>query len=405
MRIGAEKKIVAFFGAGYDNLNEDMRYGNTQSFSGGTVVDNGDTGDTGVSASGSPATPQHGRGIFAVEIATLSGTGEPSFTNSGQKIWSYTNGTCTTTSTAKCDTGVNFSFPGEITSIDTWGTGFTDVLYTADTGGNLWRFNVGSTDRTSWTGTKIFSANPGYPDQTLDNDDNGRKVFYKPSVLTEVGYRMIFFGTGDREHPLNTSVVDRIYAIKDPIVSPISTTLKEENLVDVTEDQLQTLNSATQQTDINTLLATLYSSTAGGWFIRLSTNSGEKVLAAPTVFNKVLYITTYSPEALVVDVCAGGNLGTSRLYALNYKTGEAVLNYNTGNDVGAAPNARAKHAGGGLLDATDRVKTTGSGIPSGLVILITSGGDTKAFTGIGGAITSDNPPPGGSLVPLYWRQK
>jgi type IV pilus assembly protein PilY1 len=97
----------------------------------------------------------------------------------------------------------------------------------------------------------------------------------------------------------------------------------------------------------------------------------------------------------------------ARQYAVNYKTGEAILNYDTStaSDGGAPLNARAKNPGGGNLGSTDRVKTTGDGIPSGVVILITAGGQTKMLTGIGGAIASDNPPKGGSLIPLYWRQK
>jgi type IV pilus assembly protein PilY1 len=404
MNIGGTDEIVALFGAGYDNANEDMRYGNTQSFSGVTPVNNGDIGQSpGVSASGSAVTPQHGRGIFAVQLATLT-NGVPTIASAPTKIWSYTYGTGTPTSPYKYDPTMNFSLPGQITAIDSIGLGYTDTLYTADTGGNLWRFNVGNTSVTNWTGTKIFSSNPGYPGGALNSSDTGRKIFYKPSVVTQAGYRMIFFGTGDREHPLNTNVTDRIYAVKDPTTTPISTALTEYNLLDVTTDQLQTLPASTNQADINNLLNTLLSPTAGGWFIQLP-NTGEKVLAAPTVFNKVAYFTTFAPGITNTDVCGSGNLGTSRLYALNYQTGEAVLNFNTGDDIGTAPNSRAVYSGGGLLNATDRSTNTGSGIPSGLVILITPGGQTKAYTGIGGAISSNNPPPGGSMVPLYWRQK
>jgi len=38
MKIGTSDKIVAIVGAGYDNLNEDGRYGATQTFTGTGIV-------------------------------------------------------------------------------------------------------------------------------------------------------------------------------------------------------------------------------------------------------------------------------------------------------------------------------------------------------------------------------
>lgn len=410
MSIGspAVDNIVAFFGAGYDNLNEDSRYGNTQSFSGLTTVNNGDIGQTpAVSASGSAASPQLGMGIFAVQLATLNASsGKPTITATPTKIWSYTYGTGSPTSPNKYDTNMQFSFPGQMTAIDTFGSGYTDTLYAGDTGGNLWRFDVGNKTVVNWAGNKIFSSNPG----NQGASDTGRKIFYTPSVVTQIGYRMIFFGTGDREHPLNTAVTDRIYAIKDPIApaQPITTaTALTENsagMLDVTTDELQ--NNLTSAAQIASDLNTLYSASAGGWFIRLP-NSGEKVLAAPTVFNKVAYFTTFAPGITNTNPCATGNLGTSRQYALNYQTGEAAMDYNTYNDSPTTPpsNTRMNAPGGGVLDVNDRSQVTGSGIPSGMVVLMTPGGQTIGFTGIGGAIASSKLTKGGTIYPLYWRQK
>jgi len=194
-----------------------------------------------------------------------------------------------------------------------------------------------------------------------------------------------------------------MYALKDP--GTITSTKTESDLLDVTSDALQTTTIASGTGSVADLLSQLTASTKFGWYIKLDQNSGEKVLAPPTVFNKVAYFTTYAPGASSTDPCVAGNLGTSRLYALNYQTGEAVLNYDKTNDTGSAPNKRASYAGGGILSRSDRVKTTGSGIPSGVVVLITPGGQTKLLTGVGGAIAGETPPPGGSIVPLYWRQK
>ena len=386
MMIGGIEKIVAFVGAGYDNIHEDTRYGNTQSFTNAASVNISDIGNGDTVSGGSTAatalTDPKGRGIYAIEIATLV-SGVPNFTNSGTKIWGYTY-------TDNSD--LKYSIPSEITALDADNNGYADRLYVGDTGGQIWRFDVGASSTTSWGATRIFNLSAG----------QGRKFFYKPSVVMEPGYAMLFIGSGDREHPLNrdTNQVDRFYALKDK-GQVTSDNLDESSLTDVTGDELQTTTSTST---ISSILSSLSSSY--GWFIRLP-NSGEKVLAAPTVFNKVAYFTTYAPNTNITDPCNPANLGVSRLYAVDYKTGEAVLNYDTTNDSPATPitNPRATSTSGQVLQTSDRSKTIGSGIPSGIVMLISPGGDIKALIGVGGVIAGENPKKGGSIKPLYWRQK
>ncbi|GFO66839.1 type IV pili system adhesin PilY [Geomonas limicola] len=398
MKIGGATKIVAVLGGGYDNVNEDQRYGATQTFT-GTALNLTDTGSGAVTSSGSssPGTPK-GRGLYVVEVATLNSAGVPSFTNGGSKIWGYTNAD---------NSALAFSFPGEVAAIDSTGSGFADRLYAADTGGNIWRFDVGASSTGSWSARKLFSSNPGLG----GSSDVGRKIFYKPSVVVEPGYTMIYFGTGDREHPLNTNVVDRIYALKD--VGQTGT-VTESSMLDVTGDELQSTTVASGTGSISDIMSKLNASTNYGWYIKLNQNSGEKVLAAPLVFSKVAYFTTYAPGAASTDVCLTGNLGTSRQYALNYLTGEAVLNYDTTNDSTLVANPRSQGpilSGSGAtatfsrLLRSDRVKTTGSGIPSSVVLMIPTSGQVNILTGIGGGLASDKPKAGLISFPLYWRQR
>ncbi|MFW6415324.1 MAG: hypothetical protein ACOCZ2_03315, partial [Thermodesulfobacteriota bacterium] len=63
-----------------------------------------------------------------------------------------------------------------------------------------------------------------------------------------------------------------------------------------------------------------------GWYIELEDN-GEKCLSTPTVINGVVYFTTFAPTegAESDDPCdSSSDMGTARLYALDYKTGGAV---------------------------------------------------------------------------------
>ncbi len=393
MKIGTSDTIVAFIGGGYDNCNEDARYGATQGFTGNCVA-SVITGDDGLNADNSPKTSSpstspkdpKGRAIYAVEVATLGSTGAPQFGNSGHQIWFYKNTSLLT-----------FSVPNEMAAVDVNYDGYIDTLYGGDTGGNIWAFDVGDPNK-NWGARKIFSSNPA-------GTDIGRKIFYKPAVTIEPDSVMVFFGTGDREHPLNRAVTDRMYGLID---RGQTTTTNESNLVDVTLDKLQAGND----TDISQTLSDLADTTKYGWFIKLDggdrsvTNPGEKVLSSPVVFNKVAYFTTYSPNTVVSsDPCADPPIGTGRIYAVNYKTGEAVINYDPTNDTTVTSNARATATPGQVLLRSDRVKTLGEGIPSGVVLVVSASGELTALIGTGGNITSEMTKKGGTIIPVYWRQK
>ena len=197
-------------------------------------------------------------------------------------------------------TGMNYSIPSSVTPVDGDSNGFVDKVYVGDLGGQMWRFGK-FTDSTgvdlefpyadenikNWTDQAahiLFLSDPAHE----------RKFFYPPSVTLEWGYDLVFMGTGDREDPCNPISSDRIYSVKD---THASTTLTESDLIDVTEstDMLPDLNIHQ------------------GWYIRLA--KGEKVLSEGVVFLKTYYVTTFLPGQ-------GG-----KLYALNYKTGEAVDGY------------------------------------------------------------------------------
>jgi type IV pilus assembly protein PilY1 len=292
MKINSVEKIVAIVGAGYDNIHEDTRFGNTRLFTNASSVVDADVGDGNVVSGGTTTaaslTSARGRGIYAIEIADLDSNGVPSFTNSGNRLWGYTYGsTSTSTSDAKTDPNMKFSVPSEISALDHNHDGYADRLYVADTGGQVWRFDVGDNDKANWSARRIFNLSAN---SLTGTTGSGRKFFYKPSLVEEPTYTMLFLGSGDRAHPLNrhTSLVDRFYALKD---RDQTTTLDEGNLTDVTSDLLQSPNDLTNVSSTLTSLGSSY-----GWYIKLDQNPGEKVLAASTVFNKVAYFTTYAPD-------------------------------------------------------------------------------------------------------------
>jgi type IV pilus assembly protein PilY1 len=198
-------------------------------------------------------------------------------------------------------TGMNYSIPSSVTLVDGDSNGFVDKLYVGDLGGQMWRFG-------KFTDSKGVDLEFPYTDENIMNWTNqaahilflsdpahGRKFFYPPSVTLEWGYDLVFMGTGDREDPCNPISSDRIYSVKD---THASTTLTESDLIDVTD------STTTPLPDLDN---------DQGWYIRLA--EGEKVLSEGVVFFKTYYVTTFLPGQ-------GG-----ALYALNYKTGEAVDGY------------------------------------------------------------------------------
>ncbi len=317
-----ETKVVAFIGGGYDNINED-------------VVP--------------PLTNTKGRAIYAVEIATLSSGGVPSFSYSGYKVWGYTSGLAS-------------SIPSVVSVLDIDDNGYADRGYVGDTGGNMWRLDMTDTQPSNWTVTKIFQS------------ALGRKILYRPVVTLENGYEMLFFATGDRAHPTLIGGVDRLYAVKD---LGQTSTKTETDLVDAT---------STNSVDITSTY---------GWYIRLSSSSGEKSLAPASVISGIAYYTTYTPfvsSGGTTDPCEVGNRGTATIYAVKYLTAAAAYNWDSSNDTAVE-----------VLDISDRSTVVGTGIPSGLVISISAGG-ISAIVGTGGALVTPDIIDTGSTIPTYWRE-
>ncbi|MCM2265568.1 MAG: PilC/PilY family type IV pilus protein [Desulfuromonadales bacterium] len=443
--------LVAFVGAGYDQ-NEDLRWGNTQTFPDDTTHTKDTTllsNDSGTQTSAGTSGPYNprGRGIFAIKVAqmetytldTVNALGDPvsypnqrkpNLTGTGGLLWKFTYGTGTSTAAAGQSNQMTYSFPSDLTVLDLNGDGLVDRIYTGDTGGRMWRFDDNGNPYTYdldggnlWTGNIIFSSNPGYDGDFNDTTgaysvtsetSNGRKIFYKPAVTIMDGNPVLYFGTGDREHPLNFSVADRVYSLTDrgqnystsdqlpAATNPDDTrtdNVNESHLIDLTDNDLQNGTSAVALQVINAL----ETATNFGWYIKLE-NTGEKSLSAPVVFGGQAYYTTYSPLLVIDDPCEVGNLGTSRLYHLDYQTGEAVFNHASDSGQTAnTENIRASKDGAILLKA-DRIKQLGEGIPSGIVTLIDASGKVTLMISASNRVGTYAAPDTRLITPVYYMQ-
>jgi type IV pilus assembly protein PilY1 len=281
----------------------------------------------------------------------------------------------------------------DVTGLDSDGDRLVNRIYAPDMKGQMFAFEDDDKDG-AWNRRKLFSASA---------DGVQRKTFYAPDIViytptsTTLG-DMIYFGTGDRENPTETSVVNRFYAIKNDWQSA-SADLTEADLYDATANLIQMGDEAQK------LAAKEAINNAKGWFFELP-NLGEKVISAPIVYGGVVYFTTYSPEtgvAAVSDPCAvAGGRGTARLYAVDYLTGAAVMNYSDVTETDGDGNTIGSDGASpyGLLD---RCQTIGTSIPSAPVIAILEGG-AHIYIGVEGGVRNEDAKNKADMQTYFWRE-
>lgn len=345
-------KLVAIFGAGYDNDQEDLPAGSTR-------------------------TPTKGRGVYVVDADTgaLLAFLQP-------------------------PTGVKqYSFSGDVTPYDSDGDGYADRIYAADTGGNLFRFDLDQTQSPGTTWTTYHLAKLG------DVGDNGgtdaRKFMFPPALVpfsdktSGKSGLMITVGSGDREKPLKnpvtptcstyyggtasfgSAVQDRFYAVLDTTAVGASATTV--NASPAVEADLLEVNA-----NVNSLTAFSFSSSYKGWYITLKNDADangsadeEKTVNAPQVVGGILYFATNTPQTPNISQGICSNLGQALGYAVNPYTG--LPNYDRNSDGTYRANDYAAIFNGGGLPPT---------VTSGVVMI--GGQPYYGIIGGGGSGTGGN---------------
>jgi type IV pilus assembly protein PilY1 len=279
----------------------------------------------------------------------------------GDIIWQFTSGN---------SVDMHHAIASPPTAVDTNSDGYVDRVYVGDLGAQMWVFNVSfdaaqKKSNSQWNGRILFKS--------LKENQKRHKIYYPPAVsFDNRRIPWVFFGTGDREDPTGSAwKEDRFYGVKDDGGGPYE------------EGNLEERSSA----NLNTF--TPIHPTKKGWFFIFPKKSGEKALAKPAVFNKLLYFTTYTYTS--TDVCKAA--GEATLYTVDYLSGGGALvldDYLQGK-----PSARSQHVGSGS-----------EGVPSAPVISVDLKG--KATLTIG--TTSGKILSKGVLSPvtnkeiLYWRE-
>lgn len=233
---------------------------------------------------------------------------------------------------------MNYSIPGRISVIDRDNDGFADHMYAADTGGQLFRFDIynGKSGSDFIKGARLADFG-GSTEQT------NRRFYYGPDVseiaLGDEVYYGVALGSGWRASPLNTVVEDNFYMLKDDGVFKRDTNGNFTFMSTVTESDLYnaTSHALTSSLDSTRDLEAQAFANKSGWFLNLTTN-GEKVLASPLIIDYKVFFTTYVPAVSSTSACAPPT-GNSRAYLVSMFNGNAVTDLNNN----------------GVLDSEDRV--------------------------------------------------
>lgn len=221
------------------------------------------------------------------------------------------------------------SIPADLTVIDTNNDGYADRIYTADMRGQVWRFDFNIAN----TGASNF-ATGGIIARLGDNTAAGNRRFYHSpdiSFSKQKTHINVAIGSGYREHPLDTTIRDAFFVIRDPYIyrpqldangNPVYTAITMSDLYDATSN---TIGEGTA-TEVNTALTTLASKK--GWYIWLQEPSnssfiGEKVLSKSLTLSGVLIFSTYTPIAQVAGACSPSQ-GRALTYAVNINNGTPI---------------------------------------------------------------------------------
>jgi type IV pilus assembly protein PilY1 len=228
--------------------------------------------------------------------------------------------------------GLTDSIPSTLTVADTDGDGFTDRMVVGDTGGNIWRADIGGNDTSKWKLSLLASVGRHAGGSSGIADD--RRFFHRPDLVpTKDGYGLfdgVVIGSGNRANPLDSGGArsDYLYMIKDrgtAVGTGVDTGMQHADFGDVTDNCLQ--DDPNCSVDLE-----------DGWRLNMQ-DTGEKILATPLTVTGKVFFTSYLPRGGSSATACAPSEGAGRLYAVSLQDATAVINYDTSDDTSDDPDA------------------------------------------------------------------
>lgn len=334
---------VLIFGAGYDPTVEDIDPATITSST-----------TTSITTAAGTFTRSMGRGIYVVDAIT------------GALVVSI-GGANSAISPNKVVTGMDYAISSDVTVIKNVSGGCLNRAYVGDTGGNVWRLDFGATYNSASPGDWVTVTKIASIGGTSSNSDR-RKFLFGPDVVSQSGFNAVLIGSGDREHPFDSTVTNRMYMFKDrgddtgpytgtstdlltftngvgaspPDGNPDYPTITESRLYDATNNCIQVACSST-----TTAIEAATLNAKDGWYVTLG--SGEKNVGNVVALGGIVFFNTNQPSSAAGGGSCGSNLGFARQYQVSVADATAVKQLDTTN---AALNTADRFrlvAGGGYL--------------------------------------------------------
>ncbi len=239
--------------------------------------------------------------------------------------------------------------------IDIDGNKVMDRIYAGDLQGNLWAFDVSSTNDKQW-GVAYGNAQTPKPLFIAKQNNKAQAITLKPIAVKHPEASgsdpdiLVFFGTGQYltdTDPSNTDL-QSFYGVWDKgehSITPSALTEQTFLLGSFSNNNKNVSKEVRVLTD-----TTVDYTTKKGWFINLSLASGERVIVDPDIRGELLFFNTWIPDS---SPCGEGGSGflMSVKQINGGRTKEATFDLDEDAD--------------GKVDADDLVIIVGSGSGSG----------------------------------------
>lgn len=256
--------------------------------------------------------------------------------------------------------GMEYSFPANLRSIDVNRDGLVDQIYAADTGGQLWRFDLAKQHESGSLMKGGIIAKLG--DSPAEHQ---RRFFTEPdvSLINDEGQQVLTIGIGSgwRAHPLDDVIEDRFFVVRQASVRRAPAVYGKDDGVSGSG-----VTGPITVADLEPVAGKLTPPTNKyGWYLELP-EKGEKVLGSSVTFDGTVIFSTYIPSNSTLACSA--SVGGGRAYVLDAKTGAPVQDLDKDGDV----------------DVHDiSINLIHGGIPPKASVLLTEAGGDSAMVFIG----------------------
>ncbi len=281
------------------------------------------------------------------------------------------------------------------TAVDVNMDGIVDIAYAGDLRGNLYRFDLRGTDSSAWKAVRIYRGSPNEP-------ITAAPAIYKRPDNTYV----VIFGTGRDLYTsdLSDKSQQTLYGIfddvnKTPLEAPAvctSDTTKQYEAAfcdrdtgtkQLTAQSLQAAQTGQDTTLNNRELRYISNNSnaadAKGWYLPLSTTTGERIVVKPSVIDNAAFVSTRiyiqdtSNQAQVCSQTASS--GESWLMGVNVDNGGSLTAKTTNFTSTANRNNPLAYYSGIKVD----------GIASATTFVRNANNSTFRSSGLGDAVTMD----------------